>query len=256
MCVEDVDLDGREKIMIRSINLLKITYISGYLAKQGLINRPLSVELNAKSGDGKSYLLKRFSECNKGILLISTEDYTPNQFRERICDLKPFYQVMFDDIRFRDNKSRAIILSQITSVADMEFKFKQEAGDTEEQIKTSVIFCFNKDQHGSMLKVKKTLGLTGRLFSHSWKIDQLMYKDILTLNIPKDEDMIVNLYEIDYSPLCPPIEFNRFQTDFRKMEQVNLLYSIAKTINLSDEYIMELLEKNISWNVNHWKKEE
>jgi len=242
--------------VIRTIYLLKISYISGYLAKHGIIEKPISLELNAKSGDGKTYLLKRFTNANEGIKLISGEDLTANQFRERIIDLKSYYTVIFDDIRFRDERTKKVILSQITSVADMEFKFKQEAGETEEQIKASIILSFNTNQHASMQKIKQTMGLSGRLFQHKWTIDLQLYNEIKQLKIPRDEDLRVNLDEFQFSNHTPDILYERFKTDFRRIEQINTIYAIAKSMKLDDKTIKELLERSIAWNIDYWKKKE
>ena len=241
--------------MIRTINLLKIGYASGYFSATEQIEKPLNIGITAKTGDGKSYLVKAFANANEGIYLLSQMDITANQFRETVGDFKSYYMIIYDDIRFRDDRTKKTILSQITSITDMEFNFVQEGGDTSEVIKASNLLSFNKDQVKSMDKVITTLGLKSRLLRHRWKLPRGLYKEIKNAEVPKYADLHVNLQDIKYRELiCVNPAFERYLTDFRNIEHVEILYNVGKALGFSDTTLLDLLDFDIIWNLDYWKK--
>lgn len=222
------------------VNFLKECLYSGYLAFEG-VSSPLHGLLKAPSGHGKTYMLKSFAEQNEGVYISSGEDLTANQFRQLIASLTRYYLVIFDDLRFRDDRTKKTILSLLTSLADSEYSLKQEAQDEYVELRGAILVSLNNDQIANSIKTMKTLGFHTRYWSYEFYIPWGGFDEIIKKKIPKTETLHLDIEKYAYKDHKLPAKFQRYGRDFRSIAHTTKIHSIGKTLGYSDADIKTIL---------------
>lgn len=222
------------------VNFLKECLYSGYLAFNG-ISSPLHGLLKAPSGHGKTHMLKSFAVQNEGVYISSGEDLTANQFRQRVSELTRFYLVIFDDLRYRDDRTKNTILSLLTSLADGEYSLKQEASDDFTELRGAILYSANNDQIASSIKTMKTLGFHTRYWVYDFYIPWGGFDTIVSKKIPNQETLHLDVKKYSYKEYPLPEEFQRYGRDFRSIAHTSKLFSIGKTLGYSNTAIKEIL---------------
>ena len=231
---------GKREKMQSYVNFLKECLYSGYLAFNE-IGAPLHGLLKAPSGHGKTHMLKSFAEQNEGVYISSGEDLTSNQFRQLIGSLPRYYLVIFDDLRFRDDRTKKTILSLLTSLADSEYSLKQECADDYVELRGSIIVSMNNDQIANSIKTMKTLGFHTRYWTYEFFIPWGGFDKIIQHRIPKIETLHLDIEKFKYSDHPLPAKFSRYGRDFRSISHTTKIFSIGKTLGFTDEEIKMIL---------------
>ena len=231
------------------VNFLKECLYSGYLAFNGTLS-PLHGLLKAPSGHGKTHMLRAFAAQNEGVYISSGEDLTANQFRQRISELTRYYLVIFDDLRYRDDRTKKTILSLLTSLADGEYSLKQEASDDFTELRGAILYSANNDQLANSIKTMKTLGFHTRYWTYEFYIPWGGFDIIVSKKIPDQESLYMDVKKYPYKSHKLPAEFERYGRDFRSIAHTTKIYSIGKTLGFSNAEIKEILTHSTRTTLN------
>lgn len=231
------------------VNFLKECLYSGYLAFNGVLS-PLHGLLKAPSGHGKTHMLHTFADQNEGVYISSGEDLTANQFRQRISELTRYYLVIFDDLRYRDDRTKNTILSLLTSLADGEYSLKQEASDEFTELRGAIIYSANNDQLANSIRTMKTLGFHTRYWTYEFYIPWGGFDTIVSKKIPNPDSLYMDVKKYPYKLHTLPAEFQRYGRDFRSIAHTIKIYSIGKTLGFSNAEIKEILMHNTREKLN------
>lgn len=231
------------------VNFLKECLYSGYLSFNG-ISSPLHGLLKAPSGHGKTHMLHAFADQNEGVYLSSGEDLTANQFRQRISELTRHYLVIFDDLRYRDDRTKKTILSLLTSLADGEYSLKQEASDDFTELKSAILYSANNDQIANGIKTMKTLGFHTRYWTYEFYVPWGGFDTIVEKEMPPLNTLNIDVEKYTYKKYALPAEFRRYGRDFRTIAHTTKIYSIGKTLGFSNVEIKEILTHSARTTLN------